>query len=199
MLFKYQMAILKDKAGINISKNLIALRERKGLSQAALAKLSDTTRATIALLESGSSNPTLEILLKVSYGLKISIEELISSPKINCIHIKSENIPVDRRSKAGIILRKLLPDKIPSTEIDELHLEPGSVMTGNPHIEGTKEYFTCISGQISIGVMGEIFELVKGDVLAFPGDKPHSYKNSGKYKAVGISVVLFSGAKLDEF
>lgn len=186
------MAILRDKAGKNIANNLMALRERKGISQSGLAKVSGTTRASIALLESGSGNPTLEILLKVSQGLKISIDELISSPRVECKHIQSADVPVDRRSKGGVILRKLLPDKIPSTEMDELCLEPGSTMTGAPHVEGTREYFTCISGQISIGVVGEIYHLEKGDVLAFPGDKPHSYKNSGRSPAVGVSVVFFS-------
>jgi transcriptional regulator with XRE-family HTH domain len=186
------MAILKDKAGQNIAKNLSALRERKGLSQASLAKASGTTRASIALLESGSSNPTLDILLKISQGLKISIDELISSPRAECKHIKAADVPVDRRSRSGIILRKLLPEKIPSTEMDELHLEPGATMTGSPHVEGTREYFTCIGGQVSVGVLGEVYILEKGDVLTFPGDKPHSYKNSGRTKAVGISVVFFS-------
>jgi quercetin dioxygenase-like cupin family protein len=67
-------------------------------------------------------------------------------------------------------------------------------MTGSPHVEGTREYFTCISGQVLIGVLGEIHHLEKGDVLTFPGDKPHSYKNAGRTKAIGVSVVLFSTA-----
>lgn len=190
------MAILKgslrDKAAKNLAKNLIALRERKGLSQLALAKLSGTTRASIALLESGSGNPTLEILLKISQGLRISIDELISSPRAECKHIRAADVPIDHRSKNGVTLRKLLPDKIPSTEMDELYLDPGSTMTGAPHVEGTREYFTCISGQVSIGILGEIHHLESGDVLSFPGDKPHSYKNSGRTRAIGVSVVFFS-------
>jgi XRE family transcriptional regulator, regulator of sulfur utilization len=185
------MAILKDKAGQNIAKNLNCLREKKGLSQASLAKISGTTRASIALLESGSSNPTLDVLLKISHGLKVSIDELISAPKAECKHIKAADVPLDRRSKNGVTLRKLLPDKIPATDIDELHLEPGAIMTGSPHIEGTREYFTCIAGQVTIGVLGELHHLEKGDVLSFPGDKPHSYKNSGRTHAFGISVVIF--------
>jgi transcriptional regulator with XRE-family HTH domain len=190
------MVTLKDKAGQNIAKNLIALRERKGISQTSLAKVSGTTRASIALMESGSGNPTLEILLKISQALKISIDELISSPRVECKHVKAADVPFDRRSKNGVIVRKLLPDKIPSTEMDELHLEPGASMNGSPHIEGTREYFTCISGQVSIGVLGELHHLEKGDVLSFPGDKPHSYKNSGRTPAVGVSVVFFSVDRL---
>ena len=186
------MDTLKDKAGINIAKNLTTLREKKGLSQATLAKLSGTTRASIALLESGSANPTLDILLKISQGLKISIDELISSPRAECKHVKADEVPINRRSKNGVTLRKLLPDKIPSTEIDELRLEPGAVMTGSPHVEGTREYFTCMSGQVTVAVLGELHHLQKGDVLSFPGDKPHSYKNPGRSLAVGVSVVFFS-------
>lgn len=65
-------------------------------------------------------------------------------------------------------------------------------MTGSPHVEGTREYFTCIGGQVTIGVLGELHHLEKGDVLSFPGDKPHSYKNSGRGTAIGVSVVFFS-------
>ena len=186
------MDILKDKAGQNIAKNISSLREKKNISQATLAKLSGTTRASIALLESGSANPTLDILLKISQGLKISIDELISSPRAECKHIKASEVPLDRRSRNGVVLRKLLPDKIPSTEMDELQLDPGAAMTGSPHVEGTREYFTCVSGQISVGVLGEVYHLEKGDVLSFPGDKPHSYKNSSRARASGISVVFFS-------
>ena len=106
--------------------------------------------------------------------------------------MRAAEIPVDKRSKHGIILRKLLPEKIPATEMDELILEPEAIMTGSPHVEGTKEYFTCIKGEFQIGVLGEIFRLEKGDVLTFPGDKPHSYKNVGRVSAQGISVVLFN-------
>ncbi len=181
-----------DKAAKNIAQNLVDLRKRRGLSQAQLAQLSGTTRASVALLESGTSNPTLDLLLKLAQGLRIPIDELISSPRAECKLIKSSDVPVDRRSKYGVTLRKLLPDKLPSSEIDELILEQDAVLTGVPHIEGTREYFTCIKGEVLIGVLGETYRLEKGDVLSFPGDKPHSYKNVGRTVAQGISVVLFT-------
>lgn len=180
-----------EKAAGNIGKNLYALRKRKGISQAALASVCGATRASIALLESGAANPTLEILLKVARGLGVSIDELISSPRAECKLVKSADVPVDRRSRNGVVLRKLLPDKIPATEIDELSLEPDMVLTGSPHIEGTREYLTCVRGELVVGVLGESYRLAKGDVLSFPGDKPHSYKNPGRTTAQGISVVLF--------
>jgi transcriptional regulator with XRE-family HTH domain len=186
------MVRVTDKAAKNIAQNIAALRKRQGLSQLQLAKLAGTTRASIALLESGGANPTLDVLLKVTGGLKISVDELLSSPRAECRLIKAADVPVDKRSRHGVNLRKLLPDKIPATEMDELTLEPEAILTGSPHIEGTREYFTCMKGEVMIGVIGEKHFLSKGDVLSFPGDKPHSYKNIGKSTAQGISVVLFA-------
>jgi XRE family transcriptional regulator, regulator of sulfur utilization len=187
------MVIGIDKVARNIAENLVSLRKKRGLTQNTLAKIAGGTRASIALIESGSSNPTLDVLLKISQALGISIDELISAPRVYCHHIKANQVPIDRRSKNGVVLRKLLPDKLAGTEIDEIQLELGSTMTGVPHVEGTREYFTCTSGEISVGVLGQMHILSKGDVLNFPGDKPHSYRNSGKAKATGISVVFFTG------
>ena len=184
------MVTTADKAARNIANNLVALRKKQNLSQQQLAKLAGMTRASIALIESGTSNPTLEALIKLSSCLKISIDELITPAKAECQFIKAADIPVDRRSKNGVTLKKLLPDKIPATDMDELILESGAVLTGSPHIEGTREYFTCVKGQIKVAVLGQVYVLNKGDVLAFPGDKPHSYKNEGSTVAQGISVVL---------
>ena len=186
------MVIRMSKVAQNIAENVLTLRKKRGYTQSMLAKMAGSTRASVALIESGSSNPTLEVLLKISQALRISIDELTSSPHVNCIHIKAKDVPLDRRSKNGVMLRKLLPDKIPATEMDEIQLEQGATMTGVPHIEGTREYFTCTGGEISIGVLGQVHVLTKGDVLSFPGDKPHSYRNNGRARASGISVVFFA-------
>lgn len=182
-----------DKIGLNLSVNLIGLRKKNKLTQEALAKLAGTTRSVITLLESGTANPTLEVLMKVSIALKTSIDELISTPMAECKHIKAKDIPLDKKSKNGVILRKLLPDKIRATEMDEILLDSYAVLKGSPHVEGTKEYFFCLEGPLIIGVLGKTFELKKGDLLAFPGEKNHYYKNPNKKKVRGMGVVLFNG------
>lgn len=181
-----------NKACSNLAKNLRGLRQKRQLTQARLAELAGMTRASIALIESGSSNPSLEILLKLSLALQISLDELIAPAQAECLHLKAQDIPLDRRSKNGVQLRKLLPDKIRATEMDEIALETGATLTGSPHVEGTKEYFSCMDGEFTITVLGQSYHLEKGDVLTFPGDKPHAYKNRGKHKARGVSVVFFN-------
>ena len=66
---------------------------------------------------------------------------------------------------------------------------PGGFMRGVPHIRGTKEYLTCLCGAIRVTTGGQDHDLGAGDLLAFPGDQPHSYHNPGRVRCVSISVV----------
>jgi len=64
-----------------------------------------------------------------------------------------------------------------------------------PDLPGTREYFTCLDGEVVIVVAGDRHVLAAGDVLAFPGNVPHSYQNgSAKKAARGVSVVVLAKA-----
>ena len=70
-----------------------------------------------------------------------------------------------------------------------MELSPGSHIKGVPHIQGTKEYFSCFQGSFRISIAGESYQLKKGDLFIFPGDQNHSYFNEGTATAIGFSVV----------
>jgi quercetin dioxygenase-like cupin family protein len=93
-----------------------------------------------------------------------------------------------------VTTRDLLPEPHPEEVIELMELAPGAVMAGTPHLPGTREYFSCIEGAVTIFVAGERFELAAGDVLGFPGNVPHSYRNTGAGKARGVSIVVLAKA-----
>lgn len=173
----------------NLAENVTTLRKKRGLTQSRLAELSGATRASIALVESGSANPTMEILIKLSRALQVSLDELFSTPEADCVLTKADDVKVEGKRK-GVAIRKILPEKAGPAQIDEMAFEGGAGMAGTPHVEGTREFFTCLSGEFVISVLGRTYHVHPGDVLSFPGDKPHSYKNPGRSKATGFSVVL---------
>lgn len=175
----------------NLSQNVISLRKTRSLTQAKLAELSGATRASIALIESGSANPTMEVLIKISRTLQVSVDELLSLPVADCALIEAADVPVEKKGKRGVEIRKILPDKKGSAGIDELRLEAGAAFAGAPHVEGTREFFTCTEGEFTITVLGRPYVVKEGDVLNFPGDKPHSYRNSARKTSRGFSVILF--------
>jgi transcriptional regulator with XRE-family HTH domain len=179
-----------SKTSAYLAKNIETLRLIKNMSQFQLAQNAGLPRSTLTNIESGTANPSLKNLIKISLALGVSIEELLSKPRKESQLIKSIDIPIEIRNKGLVKIFKLLPEKIKGIEIDKIELEANAIMSGHPHLEGTKEYITVIYGQIDVFVSGEKHSLSKGDVFAFLGNQPHSYKNVRLNKSVAISVVI---------
>jgi transcriptional regulator with XRE-family HTH domain len=173
-----------------LASNILTLRETRGLTQQQMAKLSGVPRATWANLESGASNPTLGVLVRVAAALQIRIEELIGPPKASVRFYRAEDLPL--RSRGNVTLRKLLPDALAGFEIERMEFAVGASMVGVPHTPGTREYFACEVGEIELVAAGERWRLAPGDTVAFRGDQRHSYFNPGATAAVGYSVVVLA-------
>ncbi|MFT5353881.1 MAG: transcriptional regulator with XRE-family HTH domain [Polyangiales bacterium] len=174
--------------GENLARNIKELRAARGLSQQQLAKASSIPRATWATLETGGSNPTLSVLLKVAAALSVSIEELISTPRQTGKLHKLSALRAKKRGKVEV--RDLVPEALPGTQLERMHFPPGASMTGIPHTKGTREYFCCERGSITLAAGGEEWTLEEGDVVVFRGDQKHSYRNVGRKNAIAYSVVL---------
>lgn len=179
-----------EKAGYHLSRNVAELRKAKGWSQGRLAEAAGIPRTTLTHVESGSANPALSNLVKISSALQVGIEELLSRPRSDSRLIPADDVPVDLRHGGDVRIYKLLPDAIQGLEIDRMELEPGAFMSGTPHVRGTKEYLTMVQGTVQVMVAGEEFMARKGSVLAFPGDQAHSYRNPGESVAKAISIVV---------
>lgn len=144
-------------------------------------------------LETGVSNPTLSVLSSLSESLGLSLEELLSPPHADIQLFPRGSLRIEPRGPGGTaMISKLLPDPIPGMEIDRIEVSPGGKMPGVPHKPGTREYLTCEAGKMTLWIAGDKFTLSPGDVIAFPGNQPHSYQNEGAAVSVGFSVVTLA-------
>lgn len=183
-----------SQVAAHLARNLLGLRHARGLTQHELAKSADVPRSTIANLESGSGNPSLAVLVKVSRALGAPIDELLSSPRAKVRRWKNEELGAQKRGR-GVVMTPLVPEPVPEELLATMDFAPGAVMGGTPHLPGTREYFTLLDGDVVIVIAGEEHVLENGDVLAFPGNVPHSYRNaSSKKPARGVSVVILAKA-----
>jgi transcriptional regulator with XRE-family HTH domain len=180
----------------HLGRNLSTLRRTRNLTQAALAKAAELPRSTIANLESGESNPSLIVLVKVSGALGVPVDELLASSRARIRLWRAAEVAEERMGH-GLCARPLVPEPAPDETMTIMRFEPGGALKGTPHLPGTREYFTCLDGRVSIGVAGERFELGPGDVLGFPGNLPHAYQNlDRRHGARGVSVVILAKAAL---
>ena len=178
----------------HLARNLVSLRHTRSLTQDALAKAAGVPRSTIANLESGDGNPSLVVLVKVAAALGVPIDELLASPRAMVRRWRAAEVATRTRGR-GVTMRELVPEPVPDEMMDLMEFEPGAAMGGTPHLPGTREFFTCLDGRVNLMVAGERYELDEGDVLAFPGNLPHSYQNADVLRSArGVSVVVLAKA-----
>ena len=180
----------QDNVSAYLADNIIALRKRGELSQGRLADKAGIPRSTVANMESGAGNPSLTNLCKIAAALGVSIEELLSRPRNETSLLRADQVPVQRRSGGKVQVHKLMPDKVRGIEIDRMQFSAGASMGGKPHLQGTKEYLVTLTGSVTVSVGGANWQVDAGDVLAFPGDQKHGYRNSGRGPADALSIVL---------
>jgi XRE family transcriptional regulator, regulator of sulfur utilization len=178
----------------HLARNLVSLRHTRALTQGTLAKAAGVPRSTVATLESGLGNPSLMVLVKVAQALGVPIDELLASPRAMVRRWRAAEVA--QRSKGrGVTIRELVPEPVPDEMMEVMDFAPGGLMGGTPHLPGTREFFTCLDGRVNLMVAGEKYELREGDVLAFPGNLPHSYQNANALEAArGVSVVVLAKA-----
>lgn len=184
----------EDATASHLARNLVSLRHTRSLTQEGLAKAAAVPRSTIANLESGNGNPSLAVLVKVAGALGVPIDELLASPRAMVRRWPADELA--RRHKGrGVSIRALVPEPVPDEMMELMDFEPGAVMGGTPHLPGTREFFSCLDGRVVLSVAGDRYDLAEGDVLAFPGNLPHSYQNADALRpARGVSVVVLAKA-----
>jgi transcriptional regulator with XRE-family HTH domain len=187
-------APLDSPVAAHLARNLVSLRHTRALTQDGLAKAAGLPRSTVAHLESGEGNPSLAVLVKVAGALGVPIDELLASPRALVRRWAASEV-VHRSKGRGVDIRALVPEPVPDEMMEVMDFAPRAVMAGTPHLPGTREFFTCLDGRVNLMVAGERYLLAEGDVLAFPGNLPHSYQNADDLaRARGVSVVVLAKA-----
>ena len=180
-------------AAAHLARNLVSLRRTRSLTQETLAKAAGVPRSTIANLESGEGNPSLTVLVKVANALGAPIDELLAAPHAKVRQWHAADIA--GRTSGGVRMRPLVPEPVPDEMLTVMEFAPKGSMRGTPHLPGTREFFTCLRGRVTIFVAGSRHDLNAGDVLAFPGNVAHFYQNAdGQRAAHGVSVVVLAKA-----
>ena len=178
----------------HLARNLLSLRQVRSLTQEVLAKTAGVPRSTIANLESGEGNPSLAVLVKVASALGAPIDELLAAPRAKVRKWAAKDLSSRSRGR-GVTTRPLVPEPVPEEILELMQFEPDAALGGTPHLPGTREFFSCLEGAVTIYVAGERYDVRAGEVLAFPGNVAHSYRNMDKDgRALGVSVVVLAKA-----
>jgi len=139
---------LPERVAAHLARNLASLRHSRSLTQDALAKTAGVPRSTIANLESGVGNPSLTVLVKVANALAVPLDELTAAPRAKVRHWPAGDVATQSRGR-GVTMRALVPEPVPEELLTLMDFAPGASMRGTPHLPGTREFFTCLTGRLA--------------------------------------------------
>jgi transcriptional regulator with XRE-family HTH domain len=161
-----------------VAANVRSVRTRAGLTLADLASRAGIGRSTLAQLESGRANPSVETLWAIAAALEVPFARLVEEPRHPMRVVRASDIPVVRSAETpGWAGRSLAyNDRRGTFEIYELNLEPGALRHAEPHQAGVVEHVLVVSGHMRAGAREDPAELSAGDLATFPGDVPHLYE-----------------------
>ena len=75
-----------------IENHLGALRQKRGVSAAQLARTVGVTRQTIYAMEAGSYVPNTAVALRLAQALEVKVEDLFALPKLEPLGLPSEEL-----------------------------------------------------------------------------------------------------------
>lgn len=179
-----------DETAINLAQRIRILRERRNLSQRALAEASGLSRNTLSLLERGQSSPTISTLNRIALGLGVDLDSFFnSSHHVDIVHCKSDQRPhVQLLDVSMADLGVGMLDQMMTPLV--LQLEP-KARSGPPMSHGGQDFIYCESGELLYTVGGQAFVLEPGDSLLFDGRLPHRFQNTGS-EMTEVLIVLSS-------
>ncbi|MBM7034862.1 helix-turn-helix domain-containing protein [Vibrio ulleungensis] len=146
-----------------LGRNLQKWRVAKGLSLSKLAENAGIAKSNLSRLEQGGGNPTIDTIWRLAVQLDVPFGSLVASM----------NTPIGD-DKVQVRLIEQGTDN-PQVDAYWMLCAPHTERLSEPHIVGSIEAVTVISGGVKAGVVGEELWLTAGGTASFCADQPHRY------------------------
>jgi XRE family transcriptional regulator, regulator of sulfur utilization len=151
-------------------------RSERNLSLGDLSRSTGLSKTSLARLEAGEGNPSLETLWRIGHELGLTIAQLVEEPDPNPATILGADEGAIVVSGSGMTGRLLQHDHSRHrTEVFELTLQADARFQGDAHDVGTRELVHCVAGTIICGPDDQPLELGVGDSASFDGGTAHHY------------------------
>ncbi|HEY3299600.1 MAG TPA: cupin domain-containing protein [Methylophilaceae bacterium] len=175
---------------MDVGFRLRLVRIRNHLSQRALAKKAGVANATISLIESGNTSPSVSALKRILAGIPMTLAEFFSDelPDMQSeVFYRAESL-TEISGGEGISYRQIGSAKA-GHALQILHetyavgADTGMIMLQHEGEEGG----VILSGQLEVTVGASTRVLSTGDAYYFNSREPHRFRNAGNQVCTLVS------------
>jgi transcriptional regulator with XRE-family HTH domain len=169
--------------------NLRALRGTTSVLE--LSRRSGVARNTIAALERGEANPTVDTLYALADTLGVPLSSLLEEPRQQGPHVTraGEGAHVEGAALDAHLLEQIDRPGLLG-ELYAIRFHAGQARHAQPHPFGVEELLHVHAGHVRVGPADQPIELGPGDYARYSGAVPHVYEAVGGDEAVGTLLIL---------
>jgi transcriptional regulator with XRE-family HTH domain len=161
-----------------VAANVRTLRMQAGLTLADLAGAAGLGKSTLAQLESGKGNPSVETLWAIAAALRVPFARVVEETRPALRVVRASDVPPMHSAETPGWAGRLLTASHARASFDlyALDLDEGAVRHADPHHPGVVEHLVVVSGRLRAGPQDGPVMLSSGDLLTFGADVPHVYE-----------------------
>src|ERR1700754_519340 len=173
---------------MTIGDNLRTLRG--DVSVLELSRRSGVARNTIAALERGDGNPTVDTLYALADALNVPLASLLEAPVAAAVQVvrAGTGVHVEGAALDADLLERFERPGV-FGELYAIRFHAGEAREAAPHPFGVEERLHVHSGRVRVGPVEHPVELGAGDYAHYPGSVPHIYEALGG-EAAGTLLIL---------
>lgn len=173
------------------------LRLQREMTGTELAKRCGVTKSLISQIERGITVPSLDVLVRISNVLEVTVGQLIdvhhSTPGQHLSSVSELPYnPIIRSSerkqvafpKENQVYEFLSPTLTGRIEFSILKIGPTDTTKGLTYTHPGEECLLVLEGNLTVILGDEEYHLQEGDSMTYPSTIPHSYRCDGSEQAV---------------
>lgn len=159
-----------------VARNLRRFRQDVGMSVSGLGRRAAVAKQTVASIEAGVGNPTVETLERLASALGVSLRALLTEMGSDVFVQVRDAVTwhqegglqvrhLDQAFGSGYVINSVL--RIEANHGPSKHRERS---------RGTLRHCYVLEGRLRLGPTGSVAMASAGDFLRFPADTPHSFE-----------------------
>ena len=172
----------------DIGPRLKKLRHSQHLSQRRLSAMAGVSNATISLIESGRSDPSMGLLKRILVAMGVSFAEFFAEDFSSREQVFFRASELSEISSGPISFRQVGND-LGGSQLQILYerYQPGADTGQSMLSHDAEEGGIILQGRLEVTVGEEVQTLAAGDAYRFNSRIPHRFRNTGSTECVIVS------------
>lgn len=181
-----------EQVSLKIGERLKEIRNTRHLTLDEAAELTGVSKPMLGQIERGQSSPTINVLWKISTGLKIPLSFFCRQPETEYTVAGFSEKEMITEEDGGMRAYPLFPfDPARNVEVFYIEFDAGVQHDSMPHVEGVEEYIFLVQGALKMIIGGKEVVLQEKQSIRFGADISHTYHNVSDEVCTVYNVIFY--------